>query len=225
MIPWTLIDIARPPGDAGELRLYRRGQEFSIRAGNTELMNSRVHGSEDALGEIACARIADRPRPRILVGGLGMGYTLGAVLRGLGPHGRVTVAELVPEVVAWNRGILGDLAGRPLHDDRVTVREIDVARILLTEPRSYDAILLDVDNGPKALTRSENDRLYRVEGLIATFNALLPRGILAVWSAGPDPAFHRRLQGGGFIVEEVRVRACGKRGGRRHTLWLAERAM
>ena len=127
---WMLLGVAQASGDERELRLYRRDEEFSIRAGNRELMNSRVHGSEDALGELACARIADRPRPRVLIGGLGMGYTLRAALHGLSAQGQVIVAELIPEVVVWNRGPLGELAGHPLRDDRVTVREADVAGIL-----------------------------------------------------------------------------------------------
>jgi len=186
-------------------------------------MNSRVHGSEDALGELACAKIADRPRPRVLIGGLGMGYTLSAALHGLGAEGRVVVAELVPTVVVWNRGPLGHLAGHPLQDDRVTVREIDVARITRAEPRAYDAILLDVDNGPKGLTRKGNDRLYGLSGLREVFASLRPGGVLAVWSAGPDPAFTQRLRTVGFKVDEVCVRTRGARGGARHTVWIAER--
>jgi spermidine synthase len=223
MIRWTLLDTAQASGDGAELRLYRRGEEYSIRANDCEIMNSRVHGSEDALGEQACARIADRPRPRVLIGGLGMGYTLRAALKGLNAEGRMVVAELVPAVVAWNRGPLGGLAGHPLRDDRVTVREIDVARILQTEHRAYDAILLDVDNGPRGLTRKGNDWLYGLKGLGVTFAALRPAGILAVWSAGPDQAFTHRWREIGFTVDEVHVRARGARGGARHTVWVAAR--
>jgi len=220
---WMLLGVAQASGDERELRLYRRDEEFSIRAGNRELMNSRVHGSEDALGELACARIADCPRPRVLIGGLGMGYTLRAALHGLSAQGRVIVAELIPEVVVWNRGPLGELAGHPLRDGRVTVREADVAGILREEQGAYDAILLDVDNGPKGLTRKGNDWLYSQGGLSAAFAALRPGGVLAVWSAGPDQAFSDRLRRTSFKVEEVRVRARDARGGARHTIWIAGR--
>ena len=221
---WMLLGVALASGDERELRLYRRDEEFSIRAGDRELMNSRLHGSEDALGELACARIADCPRPRVLIGGLGMGYTLRAALHGLSAQGQVIVAELIPEVVAWNRGPLGGLAGHPLRDDRVTVREVDVAGILRAEQCAYDAILLDVDNGPRGLTRKGNDWLYAEGGLSAAFAALRPGGVLAVWSAGPDQAFSDRLRKTGFKVEEVRVRARDARAGARHTIWIAGRA-
>jgi len=222
---WILLGVAQASGDEKELRLYRRDDEFSIRVGGRELMNSRVHGSEDALGELACARIAACPRPRILVGGLGMGYTLGAALHALSAQARVIVAELIPEVVAWNRGPLGDLAGHPLRDNRVTLREVDVAGILREERRAYDAILLDVDNGPKGLTRNGNDRLYTQGGLSAAVAVLRPGGVLAVWSAGPDQAFSDRLRKTGFKVEEIRVRARGAHGGTQHTIWIAGRAV
>jgi spermidine synthase len=224
MIRWTLLDIASASGSSGELRLYQRGAEFSIRVGNCELMNSRVHGSEDALGELACARIAHRPRPRVLIGGLGMGYTLSSALHGLGAGAQVVVAELVPAVVAWNRGPLGDLAGHPLDDHRVTLREIDVAQVIRAEQCAHDAILLDVDNSPKGLTSKGNDWLYSLSGLRAALTALRPGGVLAVWSAGPDQAFAQRLRKTGFKVDEVRVRARGARGGAWHTVWIAERA-
>jgi len=223
MIPWELIDTSRAPGSGGELRLYRRGREYSIQVDGNELMNSRAHGSEEALAELACDRIADCLAPRILIGGMGMGYTTAAALRRLGPDGRVVVAELVPAVVEWNRGPLADLAGYPLNDDRVIVREIDVALILRAEQQAYDAILLDVDNGPEALTRKGNQWLYGRAGLEAAFNALRPAGVLAVWSAGPDQSFTRRLTQAGFEAHEVRVAARGKAGGNRHTIWLAGR--
>ena len=221
---WMLVGFAQAFGVEEELSLYRRGEEFSIRVGDDELMNSRLHGSEDALGELACARIADRPEPRILIGGLGMGFTLRAALQALNTRARVIVAELMPAVVEWNRGPLGDLAGHPLRDNRVTVREIDVAVILREERHTFDAILLDVDNGPKALTSNGNDWLYGRSGLKAAFAALRPGGVLAVWSAGPDQGFSYRLRKTGFKVEELTVRARGALGGARHTIWLAESA-
>jgi spermidine synthase len=223
MMPWKLLDRAQMPESGEELRLYQRGREFSIRVDRHELMNSRVHGSEDALAELACARIAHRPGPRILIGGLGMGYTTAAALHRLGADGQVVVAELAPAVVAWNRGPLADLAGRPLHDARVTVREADVARILQAEQGAYDAILLDVDNGPACLTRKGNDWLYARAGLDAAYAALRAAGVLAVWSASSDRAFAKRLGRAGFVVTEVCVRARGPQGGGRHIIWLAVR--
>ena len=224
MIPWEFLDSAQVPDSSSELRLYKRGCEFSIRIDGCELMNSRVHGSEDALAKLACARIADRFNPRILIGGLGMGYTLAATLRNLGVKGRVVIAELVPEVVKWNQGPLANLAAHPLQDNRVTIRIIDVARIIQTEHQSFDAILLDVDNGPEGLARNSNDWLYSMAGLDAAFSALRPEGVLAVWSAGPDRAFAHRLRQVGFEVNEVKVKARGNRGGGRHTIWIAVRA-
>jgi spermidine synthase len=225
MTPWILLDSAAVPGDGGELRLYRRGDEFSIRiVGRGELMNSRVHGSEDALAEHSCARLADRVKPRLLIGGLGMGFTLAAALRHVGDQAQVVVAELVPAVVAWNRGPLGAQAGHPLQDPRVTVREGDVARIIKAEPQAYDAILLDVDNGPEGLTREQNDWLYGMNGLTAAYAALRPQGVLAVWSAGPDRDFMQRLRKLGFEVDEVRVRARGSKG-TRHVIWFARRGV
>jgi spermidine synthase len=221
VIPWEFIDSAQVPGTGGELCLYRRGDEFSIRLENCELMNSRVHGSEDALAELACARIAHRTCPRVLIGGLGMGYTLASALRLLGNDARVVVAELVPAVVEWNRGPLAHLAAYPLEDERVSIREIDVARMLKDKHRAYDAILLDVDNGPDGLTRQENDWLYTRSGLDACVGALRVGGVLAVWSAGPDRAFTKRVRQAGFKVEEVQVHARGSRRGGRHTIWIA----
>lgn len=225
MIPWILLDSAAVPGRGGELRLYQRGDEFSIRiAGRGELMNSRVHGSEQALAEQTCARLAQRARPRLLIGGLGMGFTLAAALRQLGEQAQVVVAELVPGVVAWNRGPLGEHTGHPLADPRVTVQQGDVARLLNGAQPGFDAILLDVDNGPEGFTRKQNDWLYGVEGLNAAYATLRPGGVLAVWSAGPDRDFVRRLQKVGFEVDEVRVRAHGAKGAR-HVIWFATRAL
>jgi spermidine synthase len=222
MIPWELLGCAQVPGGDEELCLYKRGEEFSIRVNSRELMNSRAHGSEDALAELACSKIADRHRQRVLIGGLGMGYTTAAALRRLGTGAQVVVAELVPAVVEWNRGPLADLAGHPLQDARVTVREADVAQILKVEHRAYDAILLDVDNGPEGLILKGNDWLYSPNGLNAAYAALARAGVLAIWSAGPDIAFTKRLRRAGFETNEVRVRARSGGGGR-HTIWLAVR--
>jgi len=223
MTPWTLLDSTRVPGDGGELCLYQRGAEFSIRiTGRGELMNSRTHGSEDALAELTCVRLENSTNPRLLIGGLGMGFTLAAALRCLGDQARVVVAELVPGVVAWNRGILGEPAGHPLRDPRVSVYEKDVARLMKTGVQAYDAILLDVDNGPEGLTRKQNGWLYGEDGLNEACAALRSGGVLAVWSAGPDQAFLHRLYKAGFEVEEARVRAHGSKGAR-HIIWFARR--
>ena len=223
MRPWELLDTAPVPGEGGDLRLYRRGDEYSIKAGPIELMNSRVHGSEDALAELACRRIGDRDQPRILIGGLGMGYTLSAALKELGPDAEVIIAELVPAVIEWNRGPLAALAGHPLEDQRVTIHEGDVAQLIRSESNAYDAILLDVDNGPEGLTRKENNALYSQAGLGAALMALKVGGIFGVWSISPDHAFCGRLRRSGFKVEEVRARARGKHGGGRHMIWLGEK--
>jgi spermidine synthase len=184
-------------------------------------MNSRVHGSEEALAKISCARIAAVSRPRLLIGGLGMGFTLRTALNLLGVDAEVIVAELVPAIVAWNRGPLAGLSGDSLADSRVRILEADVGLLIRSERSAYDAILLDVDNGPKALTRKANDRLYDSSGLNAAKAALRPGGILAVWSAGPDEDFPRRLHDNGFTVEEIRARPHGTRGGARHVIWIA----
>lgn len=223
MIPWVLLGEARVAIDGKKLSLHQRDTEFSIRldGGGGELMNSRCHGSEEALAELACARLTGRDRQHVLIGGLGMGFTLAAALRHWGPDAQITVAELVPEVVSWNRGPLGDLAGHPLLDARVTVREGDVAQAIKAQPRAYDAILLDVDNGPEGLTHDDNDWLYGGDGLAAAHAALRPGGVLAVWSACRVKAFTGQLMKAGFEVEEVQVRARGKKGSR-HVIWLAQ---
>jgi spermidine synthase len=223
MNPWILLDQITVPGDGGIMKLFQRAHEFSISIKNDELMNSRMHGSEDALAELACKRVADREKPRVLIGGLGMGFTLSAALANLDTNAEVVVAELVPAVVKWNRTHLAELAGHPLDDPRVTVRESDVRLLIKADKDAYDAILLDVDNGPDGLTHEGNDRLYTHGGLAAAKAALKPGGILAVWSAEPDKSFSKRLRGSGFKMEEISVRARGKRGGRRHTIWLAEK--
>ncbi len=228
MIPWEHLDSTQVPGDGQEMTLHRRDKEFSIRVGGMELMNSRVYGSEEALAELACAKIRDRADARILIGGLGMGFTVSAALGLLGTKARVVVAELVPAVVDWNRKYQFDPAGRPLKDRRVTVKVIDVAQILRSERlhsgrEAYDAILLDVDNGPDGLTRKGNDWLYAPSGLGAAYAALRPSGVLAVWSAGVDTVFIKRLRRAGFRVEEHRVRARGSRGGSHYIVWIAMR--
>ena len=221
--PWKLIDTAQIPGNGGELQLYQRAAEFSISIGGRGvLMSTTAHGSEDALAELGCRKIAGRSRPRVLIGGLGMGFTLAAALRHLGADAEVEVAELVPTVVAWNRRYLGEFAGHPLHDARATVREGDVARVLKAARQAYDAILLDVDNGPEGLTRKKNDWLYTTDGLTASYRALRPEGVLAVWSAGPDRDFTARLEKVGFEVKEAREWEHDKKGDL-HTIWLAER--
>ena len=223
MNPWVLLDETTVPGDDGLMKLYQRAFEFSISVNGEELMNSRMHGSEDALAELACERVGTRETPQILIGGLGMGFTLRAALDQLGASANVVVAELVPAVVEWNRTHLAELAGRPLYDPRTTVLESDVGRVIRKKTDRYDAILLDVDNGPDALTHEGNDRLYTRGGIGAAMKALKPEGILGIWSAEPDTAFAKRLRGAGFKVEEVTVRA-RKTKGRRHTVWLAQKS-
>lgn len=224
MLPWKLIATAAIPGDGGSMRLHQRGTEYSIRVGNYELMNSRVFGSEDALSSVVRERLGNLPRPRILIGGLGMGFTLAAVLRDFGPNAAVIVSELVPDVIDWHRGPLASVSHGAIDDPRVSVRAIDVGKLMRDERGSFDAILLDVDNGPRGLTSPMNDRLYTLSGLRAAYEALRAKGILAVWSAGADPAFTRRLQQAGFATEEVPVRGRGAAGGSRFLIWLARRA-
>lgn len=223
MIPWTLLDTAQIPGGQGELRLKRRGPEFSIMLGNIELMNSRLSGSEEALATLSCERIHSRSQPRILIGGLGMGFTLRAALAVLGAKARIVVAELIPAVVAWARGPMAEVFGASLTDPRVSIEEGDVGRLIRSGRSTYDAIVLDVDNGPEGLIREANDGLYYAEGLTAARMALRPGGVLAVWSSGPDRHFTSRLRKAGFRVDEVTVRANGQRGGARHVIWIATR--
>ena len=223
MKPWELVDTAQVPGNGGELELHQRGDEFSISVvGSGVLMSTRAHGSEDALANLACREISGHPRPRMLIGGLGMGFTLAAALRGLGPDAEVDVAELVPAVVEWNQTFLGEYAGHPLRDDRVTVRLGDVAKVLRAERQKYDAILLDVDNGPQGLTRKKNDWLYTTDGLTACYSALRPEGVLAIWSAGADRVFTKGSRKTGFKTKQVRVREHENKGSL-HAIWVAER--
>jgi spermidine synthase len=223
MTSWELIDSAQIPGTTGELELHQSEGEFSISiVGGNILMNTWAHSSEDALASLVCGRISKRPRARVLIGGLGMGFTLAAALRHLGADAEVVVAELVPAVVRWNRGPLGEHSGNPLQDSRATVREGDVARVLRSERKAFDAILLDVDNGPEGLTRKKNDWLYSIDGLTESYSALRPDGILAIWSAGPDRSFTERLRKVGYKVKQTRVYEQESKGDL-HTIWLAER--
>jgi len=224
MIRWEHLDTATVPGGGGELRLMRRGTEYSIMAGSIELMNSRVSGSERALATLTCERLTGRSDAHILIGGYGMGFTLRAALEALGPRAKVTVAELVPAVVAWARGPMAHISGDSLDDPRLTLREGDVGEVIAAGERTYDAILLDVDNGPAGLSRPGNDRLYGASGLASAWRALKPGGVLAVWSAVQDTAFAKRLRNAGFQVEELTVRASGGRRGVRHVIWMATRA-
>lgn len=221
MIPWEFLDSAAVPGDGGELRLMRRGAEYSIMAGPIELMNSRLSGSEEALATLTQARLSDRPAPRVLIGGLGMGFTLRSALAAYGPKAEIVVAELVPAVIAWARGPLAWLHGDSLGDPRVRIREGDVATLIAEG--DWDAILLDVDNGPGGLSRRENDGLYSPAGLAAAKRSLKPGGLLAVWSSVRDDSFTRRLKQAGYTVEQVGVRAHRGRGAR-HVIWIATRA-
>ena len=222
MIPWERLDTALVPG-GGELRLIRRGTEYAIMLGNNPLMNSRLSGSEEALARLACARLGARAAPAVLIGGLGMGVTLRAALAALGPQATVTVAELMPAVIAWARGAMAEVFAGCLEDPRINVRETDVGALIRATRAAYDAILLDVDNGPEGLTRQGNDALYSLAGLRTAYAALRPGGVLAVWSQGPDPRFTERLGRAGFAAEEVKVRADRGRRGSRHTIWLAAR--
>ena len=219
MIPWEHLDTALVPDGGGELRLMRRGAEYSIMAGAIELMNSRLSGSEEALATLVCARVG--AAARVLIGGYGMGFTLRAALGALGPQASLAVAELVPKVVDWARGPMAHLSAGCLEDPRVSVVLGDVSAAIAGGAKAYDAILLDVDNGPEGLSRKENDRLYSREGLAAARRALSSGGVLAVWSSGPSEAFTRRLKSAGFEVEVVPVRAGGGKRGARHVIWLA----
>ena len=224
MIPWEKLDTTRVPGTDGELRLMQRGTEFSIMLGTNELMNSRLSGSEAALATLAAKKIESVKNPHLLIGGLGMGFTLRAALGALGAKARIEVAELVPAVVVWARGPMARIFGDSLNDPRVSIREMDVTEIIRSSRAAFDAILLDVDNGPEGLTRQANDGLYDSSGLRSAHTALRAGGVLAVWSSGPNPAFEKRLRSAGFDVNEVNVRATGRGGGARHIIWIAVKA-
>ena len=224
---WTHLGDAPIPGSDEILGLYQGKDDFhiTIRRGKSgrgggELMSSRKHASEDALGRLPCAVIKDRPQARVLVGGLGMGFTLAAALEVLGKDATVVVGELIPEVVEWNRGPLGECSGRPLEDPRTDVHVGDVVKLLKTSPNSFDAIALDIDNGPEGLTTRDNDSLYSTSGINTAKAALKPGGVLAYWSAGPDKAFVNRLRQAQLKVQEHQVYAHGNKGVK-HTLWVA----
>jgi spermidine synthase len=217
-----LLGTAQVPGGE-ELKLFAHGRDFMIVLGHNELMSTRMRGSEEALATMTLERLSNPAAPELLIGGYGMGFTLRAALGRIGPQGRVIVAELVPEIIAWARGPMAEVAAGCLDDPRVAVRMDDVSEAILLAPEPLDAILLDVDNGPDGLVRADNRRIYSRAGLDAARRALRPGGILAVWSAAPDPKFRRRLEDCGFEVEEAEVRARidanGKGKGPRHTIW------
>ncbi|HXD45098.1 MAG TPA: spermidine synthase [Pseudolabrys sp.] len=222
MLPWEKLDSAHIPGGA-ELRLMRRGTEFAIKLGSNELMSSRLTATEQALATLACDRIKTRPAPKILIGGLGMGFTLRAALTVLGPQAHIDVAELVPAVIAWARGPMASLFGASLADPRVAIHEADVVDMIRAPRVDYDAILLDVDNGPNGIVRKANDRLYDVNGLAAAHKALTAGGVLAVWSSAADAKFTGRLRKSGFAVTENAMRAKGPQGRAQHFIWVAVR--
>ncbi len=227
MREWECIDHEAVPDDNGTLYLMARGGEYAIHVNGRELMGSGLHGSEDALAHLACDRLQNLDAARILVGGLGMGFTLAAVLRRLGPDGHATVAELMPAVVRWNREWLGRAAKHPLRDPRVQVYLGDVGDLVEQPPAPWDAILLDVDNGPRSLTRPTNGWLYTPQGLVAARKALAPGGVLGIWSAWSDGSLTRRLRGSGFEVEVLRHseprRPTADESGT-HVLWMARRS-
>ena len=222
MIPWVHRDSTSVPG-GGEFELVQRGDEFWIMVGTNPLMTSRMSGSEEVLAEVTCTPLAGKPGAKILIGGLGMGFTLRKAQGLLRSDARITVAELVPGIVTWARGPLVPVFKDCLDDERVEIVESDVGKVIGETKGAFDAILLDVDNGPEGLSRPGNDRLYSAKGLAAAKAALRPGGVLAVWSAHPDEAFTKRLKQAGFAVEEVKARAHGKRGGSRHLIWLARK--
>ncbi|MDE2437687.1 MAG: spermidine synthase [Sphingomonadales bacterium] len=224
MIQRQLLGTAQVPGGE-ELKLFAHDRDFMIVLGHNELMSTRMRGSEEALANLTLDRLKGRPAPNLLVGGYGMGFTLRAALARMAQDGRVTVAELVPEIIEWARGPMVGVAEGCLEDPRVTLRMDDVAEVMLLAPEPFDAILLDVDNGPDGLVRADNNRIYSKSGLHNARRALKPGGVLAIWSAAPDRAFTRRLESVGFAVEEVEVRArvgkSGKGKGPRHVIWFA----
>ncbi len=223
MNPTILLGTANIPNNGGELRLTQRGDDFSIDLKGVpgSLMTSRVYSSEIALAELGCAHIKGTENTKVLVGGLGMGFTLAAALNATSPSSEVTVAELVPGVIEWNKGPLGESADRPLDDNRTRVHSGDVAELFKAKQATFDAILLDVDNGPEAFTHANNSSLYSMESLNAIQKTLRPKGVLAVWSAWHEPSFTKTLKKAGFKVDVKTVRA-HKGKGSRHTIYLAK---
>ena len=222
MIPREYLGSAQVPGGQ-ELKLYRRGTDHMIVLDRNELMSSRMSGSVKQLALMTIDRLKGRTAPHLLVGGYGMGFTLRAALGALDGAAGVTVAELVPEIIEWARGPMVELMAGCLDDPRVTLLIEDVVPVIGRARATYDAILLDVDNGPDGLTAAANDRLYSAAGLEAAKAALKSGGILAVWSAGSDDAFTRRLRNAGFLVDEVAVKARDNGKGPRHVIWFAQK--
>ena len=224
MIPTILLGTAKIPNDGGELKLTQRDNEFAIQLTGVhgELMASRMHSSELALAELGCAHLQGVENAKVLVGGMGMGFTLAAALKATSLSSEVLVAELVPEIIEWNKGPLGEVAGRPLEDNRVRVYLGDVGELFMTGQATYDAILLDVDNGPEAFTHDDNTELYSIESLHAIRETLRPNGMLAVWSAWHDPRFTKKLKKARFDVSFKTVRA-HKGKGSKHTIYLAQK--
>ncbi len=220
MKPRELIATAKVPGGV-KLRLIRHGDDHVIMVDSNELMSSRLGGSEEALATLSCERMRERASPHLLIGGYGMGFTLRAALARLGPEAKITVAELVPEIIDWARGPMSVLSAGCLDDPRVRLITGDVAAEIAASAKCYDAILLDVDNGPSGLTSAANDGLYSMRGLARAKTALQPGGILAIWSAAPADPFTRRLKDTGFTVTQLTVRARNNGKGPRHTIWFA----
>jgi len=219
MRPWKLLASTSVAGEAHDMKLYQRGDEYSIKTGYSELMNSRMHSSEDILAELGCKNLQHKADAHVLIGGLGMGFTLAETLKHTHKQANITVAELVPAVVEWNQSHLAELAGNPLQDNRVSIFQGDVGQLIRESNHTFDAILLDVDNGPEGLTRQENGALYSLNGLKAAKKALKPQGTFAVWSAFPEPRFTKRMKQAGFQTKEVPCRAHGKKGSK-HMIWL-----
>jgi spermidine synthase len=220
--PFELLGQALAP-DKTAVKLMRRDDEYILLADGAVLMSSRMHGSEEALATFGCERARTLEQPRVVIGGLGMGFTLRATLEMLPADARIVVAELLPAVVEWNRGVLGPLAGHPLNDKRVEVITGDVFTILGSHPGQFDAVLLDVDNGPAAFTAANNTALYNKRGIAAAHDALKPEGVLAVWAVNEDRTFEQRLRDGGFEVKVQRLRGRLKKGGPRHTIFLGHK--
>lgn len=229
MNSWTHLGTAQIPNNGGELELTQRDKEFSIhlKGARGELMNSRMYSSEEALSDLGCAHIKNTHNAKVLVGGMGMGFTLAAALKATTKSSQVVVAELVPDVIEWNKGPLGECAGYPIKDERAIIHLGDVAELFKAKPNKedqpeFDAILLDVDNGPEGFTHGDNNNLYSLNSLVAISQTLKPGGVLAVWSAWHDPKFTTQLKKAKYKVETKTVRA-HKGKGARHTIYLAKK--